>query len=118
MPRRLLIVVTAEVADSALRDLVRSRGGADADMLVVAPASSAGPDLQTAKPRLGLQAQEMFASTRVERDLEPSELDPFLLPAMLVDVTLAQTGSSARTASIRHDSVIPPAGDRRGKSRT
>ena len=39
MPRRLLIVVTAEVADGALRNLVRSRGGADAEMLVVAPAS-------------------------------------------------------------------------------
>ena len=40
MPRRLLIVVTAEVTDGALRDLVRSRGGADAEMLVVAPASA------------------------------------------------------------------------------
>jgi hypothetical protein len=39
MPRRLLIVVTAEVADGALRNLVRSRGGDDAEMLVVAPAS-------------------------------------------------------------------------------
>jgi hypothetical protein len=39
MPRRLLVVVTTEVADAALRDLVRSRGGDDAEMLVVAPAS-------------------------------------------------------------------------------
>jgi hypothetical protein len=39
MPRRLLIVVTAEVADGALRDLVRSRGGDEAETLVVAPAS-------------------------------------------------------------------------------
>lgn len=39
MPHRLLIVVTTEVADGALRDLVRSRGGDDAEMLVVAPAS-------------------------------------------------------------------------------
>jgi hypothetical protein len=39
MPRRLLIVVTTEVADDALRDLVRSRAGDDAEMLVVAPAS-------------------------------------------------------------------------------
>jgi hypothetical protein len=37
MPRRLLIVTT-EVANGALRDLVRSRGGDDADTLVVAPA--------------------------------------------------------------------------------
>jgi hypothetical protein len=39
MPRRLLVVITSEVADEALRDLVRSRGGDDAEMLVVAPAS-------------------------------------------------------------------------------
>ncbi len=39
MPRRLLVVITTEVADGALRDLVRSRGGDDAEMLVVAPAS-------------------------------------------------------------------------------
>jgi hypothetical protein len=39
MPHRLLIVVTSEVADSALRDLVRGRGGANVEMLVVAPAS-------------------------------------------------------------------------------
>jgi hypothetical protein len=39
MPRRLLVVVTTEVADEALRQLVRGRGGDDAEMLVVAPAS-------------------------------------------------------------------------------
>jgi hypothetical protein len=39
MPRRLLIVVTAEVADGALRDLVRAHAGDDAEMRVVAPAS-------------------------------------------------------------------------------
>jgi hypothetical protein len=39
MPRRLLVVITAEVADGVLRDLVRSRAGDDAEMLVVAPAS-------------------------------------------------------------------------------
>jgi hypothetical protein len=39
MPRRLLIVVTTEVADSVLRHLVRTRAGEDAEMLVVAPAS-------------------------------------------------------------------------------
>ncbi len=39
MPRRLLMVVTTEVADRALRELVRSRAGEDAEMLVVAPAS-------------------------------------------------------------------------------
>lgn len=39
MPRRLLVVITTEVADGVLRDLVRKRGGDDAEMLVVAPAS-------------------------------------------------------------------------------
>jgi hypothetical protein len=39
MPRRLLVVVTTRVADKTLRDLVRSLGGDDAEMLVVAPAS-------------------------------------------------------------------------------
>jgi hypothetical protein len=40
MPRRLLVVVTAEVADGVVRDLVRSRAGDDAEMVVVAPASA------------------------------------------------------------------------------
>jgi hypothetical protein len=35
----LLVVITTEVADGVLRDFVRSRGGDDAEMLVVAPAS-------------------------------------------------------------------------------
>ncbi|MBA3841710.1 MAG: hypothetical protein H0X39_03670 [Actinobacteria bacterium] len=39
MPRRVLVVITTEVADGVLRDLVRKRGGDDAEMLVVAPAS-------------------------------------------------------------------------------
>ncbi len=39
MPRRLLVVITTEVADGVLRDLVRRRVGDDAEMLVVAPAS-------------------------------------------------------------------------------
>jgi hypothetical protein len=38
-PRHLLVVITTEVADGALRDFVRSVGGEDAEMLVVAPAS-------------------------------------------------------------------------------
>src|SRR5579862_3466128 len=39
MARRLLVVITSEVADDVLRDLVRTRAGDDAEMLVVAPAS-------------------------------------------------------------------------------
>jgi hypothetical protein len=39
MPRRLLVVITSEIADDVLRELVRERAGEDAEMLVVAPAS-------------------------------------------------------------------------------
>lgn len=39
MARRLLVVITTEVDDGVLRDLVRRRAGDDAEMLVVAPAS-------------------------------------------------------------------------------
>lgn len=39
MARRLLVVITTEVADRVLRDLVRSRAGDDAEMLVIAPAA-------------------------------------------------------------------------------
>src|SRR6476619_7423378 len=39
MARRLLVVITTEVADGVLRDLVRRRAGDDAEMLVIAPAS-------------------------------------------------------------------------------
>ncbi|HWB23084.1 MAG TPA: hypothetical protein VG652_09375 [Gaiellaceae bacterium] len=39
MARHLLVVVNTEVPTSALRALVYSRGGKDAEMLVVAPAS-------------------------------------------------------------------------------
>ena len=39
MPRRLLVVATASVSTAALRTSVRSHGGEDAEILVVAPAS-------------------------------------------------------------------------------
>jgi len=39
MARRLLVVITTEVADDVLRDLARSHAGDDAEILVVAPAS-------------------------------------------------------------------------------
>ena len=39
MPRRLLVVITTEVAGGVLRELVRGRGGDEAEMLVVAPAA-------------------------------------------------------------------------------
>jgi hypothetical protein len=39
MPRRLLVVVTAEVAGGTVRDFVRRSAGEDAEVRVVAPAS-------------------------------------------------------------------------------
>ena len=39
MPPRVLVVVTTEVAEQALRKLVHSRAGDDAETLVIAPAS-------------------------------------------------------------------------------
>jgi hypothetical protein len=39
MPRHLLVIVTTEIPEGVLRALVHGRAGADAEMLVVAPAS-------------------------------------------------------------------------------
>ena len=39
MPRRLLVVVSTDIDDGVLRDLVHRHAGDDAEMLVVAPAS-------------------------------------------------------------------------------
>jgi hypothetical protein len=40
MPRRLLVVVTTDLPDAALREFVRRSAGEDAEVRVVAPASS------------------------------------------------------------------------------
>jgi hypothetical protein len=56
MPRRLLIVITTEVADVALRDLVRTRAGDDAEMLAVGRRSIA-LRLQTCPRRSNAAAQ-------------------------------------------------------------
>jgi hypothetical protein len=75
MPRRLLVVITTEVADSVLRELVRSRAGDDAEMLVVAPASeisrldwltNAEDDARTEAASLAVQAAEASPSEDVE----------------------------------------------------
>jgi hypothetical protein len=39
MPRRVLVLITTQVADGLVREVVRGRAGDDAEMLVVAPAS-------------------------------------------------------------------------------
>jgi hypothetical protein len=75
MSRRLLVVITAEVADGVLRDFVRSRGGDDAEMLVVSPASeisrldwltNAEDDARTEAASLAVQTAEATPTEDVE----------------------------------------------------
>ena len=82
MPRRLLIVITTEVADSALRDLVRSRAGADAEMLVVAPASeisrldwltNAEDDARAEAASLAAETAEATPTEKVEATVGDSD---------------------------------------------
>ena len=82
MPRRLLVLVTTEVADDALRDLVRSRGGDDAEMLVVAPASeiskldwltNAEDDARSDAASLAAKTAEAAPTTNVEASVGDSD---------------------------------------------
>jgi hypothetical protein len=75
MRRRLLVVTTTEVADGVLRDFVRSRGGDDAEMLVVSPASeisrldwltNAEDDARTEAASLAVQTAEAIPTEDVE----------------------------------------------------
>jgi hypothetical protein len=71
-PRRLLVVVSAEIDEGVLRDLVRRRGGDDAEMLVVAPASGISRldwltnDEDNARTEAGSLAGETAAATPTE----------------------------------------------------
>src|SRR6187455_3582955 len=80
MPRRLLIVITTEVADVALRDLVHSRAGDDAEMLVVAPASDISrlDWLTNAEDDARREAAEVASRTadEVDGDPEVGDTDP------------------------------------------
>jgi hypothetical protein len=82
MPRRLLIVITTEVADGALRDLVRSRAGDDAEMLVVAPATdlsrldwltNAEDDARTEAASLAIKTAEATPAEDVEARVGDSD---------------------------------------------
>jgi hypothetical protein len=82
MPRRLLVVITTEIADNLLRDLVRSRAGADAEMLVVAPASelsrlnwltNAEDDARTEAAALAGKTAEATATEDVEARVGDSD---------------------------------------------
>ncbi len=75
MPRRLLVVITTEVADGVLHDFVRNRGGDDAEMLVVAPASeisrldwltNAEDDARTEAASLAVKTAEATPTEDVE----------------------------------------------------
>ena len=75
MPRRFLVVITTEVADGVLRELVRSRAGDDAEMLVIAPASeisrldwltNAEDDARTEAASLAVKAAEAAPTEDVE----------------------------------------------------
>lgn len=82
MPRRLLVVITTEVADGVLRDLVRSRGGDDAEMLVIAPASeisrldwltNAEDDARTEAAALAVKTAEASPTEDVEARVGDSD---------------------------------------------
>ncbi|MGZ4357957.1 MAG: hypothetical protein ACXVRU_14225 [Gaiellaceae bacterium] len=82
MPRRLLVVITTDVADGALRDLVRSRAGEDAEMLVVAPASgisrldwltNAEDDARTEAASLAVKTAEATPTEDVEARVGDSD---------------------------------------------
>ena len=82
MPRRLLVVITTEVADGVLRDLVRSRAGEDAEMLVVAPASeisrldwltNAEDDARADAASLASQTAEAAPTENVEASVGDSD---------------------------------------------
>ena len=75
MSRRLLVVITTEVADGVLRDFVRGRGGDDAEMLVVSPASdisrldwltNAEDDARTEAASLAVQTADATPTQDVE----------------------------------------------------
>jgi len=82
MPRRFLVVITTEVADGVLRDLVRSRAGDDAEMLVIAPASeisrldwltNAEDDARTEAASLALKTAEATPTNNVEARVGDSD---------------------------------------------
>ena len=81
MPRRLLVVVTTEVPDATLSELVRRLTGDDAEVLVVAPASD---------------ISRLDWLTNAEDDARADA-------GSLAD----RTAEAAPTADVRAESVIP-----------
>ncbi len=82
LPRRLLVVISAEVADDVLRELIHSRAGEDAEMLVVAPASgisrldwltNAEDDARSEASSLAAKTAELTTTEEVEARLGDSD---------------------------------------------
>jgi len=82
MPRRLLVVVTTEVPDATLSELVRRLTGDDAEVLVVAPASdisrldwltNAEDDARVEARSLAHKAAEATPTTDVEAQVGDSD---------------------------------------------
>jgi len=82
MSRRLLVVVTTEVPDATLSELVRRSGGDDAEVRVVAPASrisrldwltNAEDDARADAGSLAHKAAEATPSTEVEAQVGDSD---------------------------------------------
>ncbi|MFN2629062.1 MAG: hypothetical protein ABR569_10550 [Gaiellaceae bacterium] len=82
MPHRLLVVITTEVAEGALRDLARDRAGDDAEILVVAPAAeisrldwltNAEDDARTEAASLAVKTAEAAPTEDVEARVGDSD---------------------------------------------
>ncbi|HEY8629109.1 MAG TPA: hypothetical protein VIL73_01025 [Gaiellaceae bacterium] len=82
MPRRLLVVVTTEVPDATLSELVRRLTGDDAEVLVVAPASdisrldwltNAEDDARAEARSIASKAAEATPTADVETQLGDSD---------------------------------------------
>jgi hypothetical protein len=118
MPRFLLIVITTEVADGPLRDLVRSRAGDDAEMLVVAAASkisrldwltNAEDDARDEAASLATKTAEAAPTENVETSVGDS--DPLKQSKMPCARSRPMKSSSSLAPTIK------PAGWRRAPAR-
>lgn len=106
MPRRLLVVVTTEVANDELRKFVRSRAGEDAEIRVVAPASdisrldwltNAEDDARSEAASLAAKTAEATPTDDVEARVGDSDPVRAIEDPLRTFVETAQTLSGSRT---------------------
>src|SRR4051794_41500206 len=69
MPRRVLVVATTHVSDEGARTRVRDHAGEDAEVLVVAPASTVSPLQWLANDEDAARAEAAERAERVAGDL-------------------------------------------------